>query len=208
MSDPKYVVITAGNCSAANRAAALKNMNDFSKDLHNGTDVLATRHGVTLSGLNPGALVFIQMYHSLAGLESAMDVISTSSAYASLINDQKVQPYVRNIAKVSDVPFDNSAAVDVKYLVFTRAERISLSAQEMTEKMVAAAPLFAANGAQSLRFGHFITGDSIGQHLLGVSYKSMAAIEQTYDALAQDDNFRQMSTEIDINMRSIIQLYG
>jgi hypothetical protein len=170
--------------------------------------VLATRHGVTLSGLNPGALVFIQMYRSLAGLESAMDVISTSSAYASLINDQKVQPYVRNIAKAADVPFDNAAAVDVKYLVFTRAERLSLSAQEMTKKMVAAAPLFAANGAQSLRFGHFITGDTIGEHLLGVSYKSMAAIEQTYDALAQDDNFCQMSTEIDINMRSIIQLYG
>ena len=208
MSDPKYVVITAENCSAANRAAALKNMNDFSKDLHNGTDVLATRHGVTLSGLNPGALVFIQMYHSLAGLESAMDVISTSSAYASLINDQKVQPYVRNIAKVADVPFDNAAAVDAKYLVFTRAERLSLSAQEMTEKIVATAPLFAANGAQSLRFGQLMTGESIGQHLLGVSYKSMAAIEKTYDALAQDGNFRQMSTEIDINMRSIIQLYG
>ena len=208
MSDPKYVVITAGNCSAANRAAALKNMNDFSKDLHNGTDVLATRHGVTLSGLNPGALVFIQMYHSLAGLESAMDVISTSSAYASLINDQKVQPYVRNIAKVADVPFDNAAAVDVKYLVFTRAERLSLSVQEMTEKIVATAPIFAANGAQSLRFGQLMTGESIGQHLLGVSYKSIVAIEKTYDALAQDDNFRQMSTEIDINMRSIIQLYG
>ena len=170
--------------------------------------VLATRHGVNLSGLNPGALVFIQMYRSLAGLESAMDVISTSSAYASLINDQKVQPYVRNIAKAADMPFDNAAAVDVKYLVFTRAERLSLSAQEMTKKMVAAAPLFTANGAQSLRFGHFITGDTIGEHLLGVSYKSMAAIEQTYDALAQDDNFCQMSTEIDINMRSIIQLYG
>jgi hypothetical protein len=96
--------------------------------------VLATRHGVNLSGLNPGALVFIQMYRSLAGLESAMDVISTSSAYASLINDQKVQPYVRNIAKAADVPFDNAAAVDVKYLVFTRAERLSLSAQEMTKK--------------------------------------------------------------------------
>ena len=80
--------------------------------------------------------------------------------------------------------------------------------REMTEKMVAAAPLFAADGAQSLRFGHFITGDTIGQHLLGVSYKSMAAIERTYDALAQNDNFCQMSTENDINMRSIIQLYG
>ena len=53
-----------------------------------------------------------------------------------------------------------------------------------------------------------MTGESIGQHLLGVSYKSIAAIEKTYDALAQDDDFRQMSTEIDINMRSIIQLYG
>ena len=63
-----------------------------------------------------------------------MDVISTSSAYTSLINDQKVQPYVRNIAKVADVSFDNAAAVNFKYLVFTRAERLSLSVQEMTEK--------------------------------------------------------------------------
>ena len=74
--------------------------------------------------------------------------------------------------------------------------------------MVATAPLFAANGAQTLRFGHIITGESVGQHLLGVSYKSMAAIEQTYDELAQYANFRQLGTKIDINMRSIIQLCG
>ena len=66
MSDPKYVVITAGNCSAANRATALKNMNDFSKDLQNGTDVLATRY----PALTP-ALWFLSRYTAaLPGLRA------------------------------------------------------------------------------------------------------------------------------------------
>ena len=56
MSDPKYVVITAANCAAANRAAALDNMGGFAQDLHGGTDVMAIRYGVVLSGLNPGGL--------------------------------------------------------------------------------------------------------------------------------------------------------
>ena len=46
MSDPKYVVITAANCVAANRSAALENMGDFAQDLHNGTDVMAIRYGI------------------------------------------------------------------------------------------------------------------------------------------------------------------
>ena len=67
---------------------------------------------------------------------------------------------------------------------------------------------FATNGAQTLRFGHIINGASIGQHLLDVRYKSMAAILQTYDTLAQESNFSQMNTEIELNMRSMIQLHG
>ena len=67
MSDPKYVVITAANCVAANRSAALDNMGGFAQDLHNGTDVMAIRYGIVQSGLNPGALVFVQMYESLSG---------------------------------------------------------------------------------------------------------------------------------------------
>ena len=115
MSDPKYVVITAANCAAANRAAALDNMGGFAQDLHGGTDVMAIRYGVVLSGLNPGGLVFVQMYESLSGLEQAMEVIGGSASYASLLKDQNVQPYVRNIAKLAPVPFDNASALPAKY---------------------------------------------------------------------------------------------
>ena len=76
MSDPKYVVITAANCAAVNRAGALDNMGGFAQELHDGTDVLAIRYGVVLSGLKPGALVFVQMYESLSGLEQAIEAIS------------------------------------------------------------------------------------------------------------------------------------
>ena len=77
----------------------------------------------------------------------------------------------------------------------------------MTEKVAASTSVFAANGAQTLRFGQIITGNDIGQHLLGVSYQSMSAIEATYGALAQDTNFRQLTAGVEVNMRSIIQLY-
>ena len=207
MSDPKYVVITAANCVATNRSAALDNMGGFAQDLHNGTDVMAIRYGIVQSGLNPGALVFVQMYESLSGLEQAMEVISNSASYASLLKDQNVQPYVRNIAKFAPGPFDNASALPEKYLVFTRAKAVTSTAQEMTEKVAASTSGFAANGAQTLSFGQIITGNDIGQHLLGVSYQSMSAIEATYDALAQDTNFRQLTAGVEVNMRSIIQLY-
>ena len=206
MSDPKYVVITAANCAAANRAAALDNMGGFAQDLHGGTDVMAIRYGVVLSGLNPGGLVFVQMYESLSGLEQAMEVIGGSASYASLLKDQNVQPYVRNIAKLAPVPFDNASALPAKYLVFTRARPVTLSVQEMTEKVAASTAVFAVNGAQTLRFGQIITGNEIGQQLLGVSYQSMSDIEATYDALAQDTNFQQLTAGVDVNMRSVIQL--
>ena len=205
MSDPKYVVITAANCAAVNRAGALDNMGGFAQELHDGTDVLAIRYGVVLSGLNPGALVFVQVYESLSGLEQAMEVISRSAAYASLLNDQNVQPYERNIAKIAPVPFDNASALPAKYLVFTRAKATKFTGQEMIEKVAASAPVFAANGAQTLRFGQVVTGN-VGQHLLGVSYQFMSAIEQTYDALGQDSNFQHLSAGIDVSMRSVIQL--
>ena len=75
----------------------------------------------------------------------------------------------------------------------------------MIEKVAASAPVFAANGAQPLRFGQVITGNDVGQHLLGVSYQSMSAIEQTYDAQGQDSNFQHLSAGIDVGMRSVIQ---
>jgi hypothetical protein len=74
------------------------------------------------------------MYHSLTELESTVDVITTSAAYENINNYQSLQPYVRIIAKVADVPFDNAATNDVNYLIFTQAQRISLSAQKMPEK--------------------------------------------------------------------------
>ena len=100
----------------------------------------------------------------------------------------------------------NASALPAKYLVFTRARPVTLTVQEMTEKVAASTAVFAANGAQTLRFGQIITGNEIGQQLLGVSYQSMSDIEATYDALAQATNFQQLTAGVDVNMRSVIQL--
>ena len=68
--------------------------------------------------------------------------------------------------------------------------------------------VFAQNGAQTFRFGQILTGDNPGQYLLGITYPSMDAIQNAYDALPSNPAVQKVYSAIDVNMRSIIQIHG
>ena len=70
-----YIIITAARCAPENRQTALSHMPGFAADLISKAGAVRCRFGVTMSGLVPGALVFVQMYESLAGFEKAIDVM-------------------------------------------------------------------------------------------------------------------------------------
>ena len=161
-----------------------------------------------MSGIVPGALVFVQMYENLSGFEKAIDVMPKSKSYASLINEAGADVYVRNMMKAMPISFSESAA-EAKYLVLTRAmPPKGMSPEEFTGEVQNATPIFADGGALTMRLGRIMTGSNPGGYMLGVSYPSLSAVEATYDRLGTDAGFATFANKIDINMRSIVRLHG
>lgn len=204
-----YVIITAAKCAPDKRQTAMMHMPGFAEDLMQKAGAVRCRYGMTMSGLVPGALVFVQMYDSLSGFEKAIDVMPTSKAYASMMSESGAEIYIRNMMKIMPLRFDEGDASTAKYLVLTRAMApAGMTAEDFTAKVQAAADLFADGGAVSMRLGRVMTGTNPGGYMLGVSYPSLAAVEATYDKLGTDTGFTAFASKIDINMRSIIRLHG
>ena len=203
-----YIIITAAKCAPENRQKALSYMPDFADELVKNAGALRCRFGVTMSGIVPGALVFIQMYESLSGYEKAIDVMPKSKAYSGMINDAGADVYVRNVMKSMPLEFTESSA-KAKYLVLTRAmPQKGMSPEVFTGEVQDAASTFADGGALTMRLGRIMTGTNPGGYMLGVSYPSLDAVEQTYDKLGNNSSFSNFASKIDINMRSIVRLHG
>jgi hypothetical protein len=207
MSSENYVVITAANCPTGKRQGALTAMPEIAQ-LSKSAGAARVSFGMTMSGLNPGALVFLQFFDSLSGFENVMRAFQSSSIYSEIIQDHEVTPYLRNVVQLKNVPYQAKLDPMPNYLVMSKGTRDSLSEAEVLELLGQSANTFTASGAQSMRFGQIITGSEVGQYLLGVTYPSMDAIEKTYTALASDAAFGQLSSGILINMRSIIRLHS
>ena len=90
----------------------------------------------------------------------------------------------------------------MKYMVLTRAAAPASSVETVTQL----APIFADNGALTLRFGTLVTGNNAGNRLLGVTYPSMDAIEKTYDTLRDDANYQAALADFNINLRAIVRV--
>ena len=200
-----FVTVTAANCQAENRSAALEQMARVAEDAKSAGASRIT-YGATLSGLNPGALVFIQFFDSLSGFQNVMGAFANSSAYAGILN-LGVEVYLRNIAKLSDVAYTPILDPRPNYLVMTKGKSAT-SNSELTSLMQDCTGVFAENGAQTFRFGQILTGDNPGQYLLGITYPSMEAIQKAYDALPSNPAVQRVYSAIDVNMRSIIQIHG
>ena len=207
MPNENYAVITAANCPAENRSEALSKMPELAA-ISKQAGASRVSFGMTLSGINPGALVYIQFFENLNGFEKVMNSFSSSDLYQDLVQNHAVSPYVRNVITMKQVPYEPKLDPRPNYLVLSKGERVSLSESEVLSLLGTTASVFSANGAQTLRFGQIITGTDPGQYLLGVTYPSMKAIEDTYTSLSKNANFVKLSTGISINMRSIIQLHG
>ena len=203
-----YIFITAAKCAPENRQTALSHMPGFADDLMSKAGAVRCRYGVTMSGLVPGALVFVQMYESLSGFEKAIDVMPKSKAYAGMINDAGAEVYIRNMMKAMPISYTERTK-EAKYLVLTRAMAPKgMSSDEFTGEVQNSTSIFADGGALTMRLGKIMTGSNPGGYMLGVSYPSLAAVEATYDRLGTDAGFTAFASKIDINMRSIIRLHG
>ena len=207
MPEMNYVVVTAADCPFEKRTMAIEKMSGFADDLKSQAGTIHTRFGILMTGSNPGALIFVQSYESLSGFEKAQEVYANSSSYNDLIKEAGVKVVLRNIAKLSPVDFPQKMDSNPKYLVLTRATPVSYTPDQIVSEFSKLTGVFSDNGASTLRFGRILTGSNAGDMLLGVTYPSMTEIEASYDAMATNQVFMNLVSNLSINLRNIIRIY-
>jgi hypothetical protein len=174
----------------------------FKKEIELKANPISIRYGVMSTGQYAGAIAFFQNYASLADFETSFGVYQAADDYQALFNSGNASVIMRNIAKYLDIPFEQKASSKAKYLVLTRVSGQGSMENEITNL----APVFANGGALTYRLANVITGSNVGNQLLGVTYSSMADIENVYDNLAADKTYSGLLGKVDVNMRNIISL--
>jgi len=181
---------------------ALNLTEGFKKEIELKANPISIRYGVMSTGQYAGAIAFFQNYESLADFEKSFVVYQAANDYQELFNSGNASVIMRNIAKYLDIPFEQKASAKAKYLVLTR-----VSGQgSMKNEITSLAPVFANGGALTYRLANVITGSNVGNQLLGVTYSSMADIENVYDNLADDKTYSGLLGKVEVNMRNIISL--
>ena len=202
MSNPNYCVITVANCDPKFMNKALELTEGFKKEIELKANPISIRYGVMSTGQYAGAIAFFQNYASLADFEKSFGVYQAANDYQALFNSGNASVIMRNIAKYLDIPFEQKASAKAKYLVLTRVSGQGSMENEITNL----APVFANGGALTYRLANVITGSNVGNQLLGVTYSSMADIENVYDNLAANETYSGLLGKVDVNMRNIISL--
>ena len=202
MSDPNYFVITVAKTEPDYFNTAVEQASSVIGDLKSKAGAISVTLGRIGTGEHAGSVALFQSYESLSGFEKALDIYAASSDYQAMMASGKVQVVMRNILKLHSVPLEQNASDTMKYIVLTRAAAPASSVETITQL----APVFADNGAMTLRFGTLATGSNAGNRLLGVTYPSMDAIEKTYDALGANSNYQAALSTFDINYRGIIRV--
>ena len=89
-----------------------------------------------------------------------------------------------------------------RYLVLTRVK----TDRSMLNTINKLAPIFSRTGALTYRLGSIITGESVRDEILIVSYSSMEQIEKAYDLLANNSDYGHLVNNVTVNSRNIIKL--
>jgi hypothetical protein len=160
--------------------------------------------GTIMTGNNAGSVVFQQFFNSLNDFANVMDAFAVSNTYGEIIQTG-LKVTMRNVAKFCDVPFNAPENPTRKYVVLTRGTS-HVSQSELIDLIAEAAPMFADSGAQTFRLAQIMTGNNVGDFLLGVTYPSMAQIEVTYDTIGTSPVASKIYAALDVNLRTIIKI--
>jgi hypothetical protein len=160
--------------------------------------------GTIMTGNNAGSVVFQQFFNSLNDFANVMDAFAVSNTYGEIIQTG-LKVTMRNVAKFCDVPFNAPENPTRKYVVLTRGTS-HVSQSELIDLIAEAAPMFADSGAQTFRLAQIMTGNKVGDFLLGVTYPSMAQIEVTYDTIGTSPVASKIYAALDVNLRTIIKI--
>ena len=202
MEMPKFCVITVAECDANYLSRALELTRELKNEIEEKGNPVSIRAGTLITGYYAGAMAFFQNYLTLSDFEQSYEILQASWHYQSLFKSGAAKVASRNLIKFSPVEYEENLIVEAQYLVLTRVRTLG----SMLPSINRLAPVFSKTGALSYRLGSIMTGNNVGNELLGVSYKSMNQIETAYDLLADNLDYKDLLKNVTVKARNIVKL--
>jgi hypothetical protein len=202
MEMPKFCVITVAECDANYLSRALELTRELKNEIEEKGNPVSIRAGTLITGYYAGAMAFFQNYLTLSDFEQSYEILQASWHYQSLFKSGAAKVASRNLIKFSPVEYEENLIVEAQYLVLTRVKTLG----SMLPSINRLAPVFSKTGALSYRLGSIMTGNNVGNELLGVSYKSMNQIETAYDLLADNLDYKDLLKNVTVKARNIVKL--
>ena len=202
MEMPKFCVITVAECDANYLSRALELTRELKNEIEEKGNPVSIRAGTLITGYYAGAIAFFQNYLTLSDFEKSYEILQASWHYQSLFKSGAAKVASRNLIKFSPVEYEENLIVEAQYLVLTRVKTLG----SMLPSINRLAPVFSKTGALSYRLGSIMTGNNVGNELLGVSYKSMNQIETAYDLLVDNLDYKDLLKNVTVNARNIVKL--
>ncbi len=202
MEMPKFCVITVAECDANYLSRALELTRELKNEIEEKGNPVSIRAGTLITGYYAGAMAFFQNYLTLSDFEQSCEILQDSWHYQSLFKSGAAKVASRNLIKFSPVEYEENLIVEAQYLVLTRVKTLG----SMLPSINRLAPVFSKTGALSYRLGSIMTGNNVGNELLGVSYKSMNQIETAYDLLADNLDYKDLLKNVTVKARNIVKL--
>ena len=202
MEMPKFCVITIAECDSNYLSRALELTRELKNEIEEKGNPVSIRAGTLITGYYAGAMAFFQNYLTLSDFEQSYEILQASWHYQSLFKSGAAKVASRNLIKFSPVEYEENLIVEAQYLVLTRVRTLG----SMLPSINRLAPVFSKTGALSYRLGSIMTGNNVGNELLGVSYKSMNQIETAYDLLADNLDYKDLLKNVTVKARNIVKL--
>ncbi|MBO91247.1 MAG: hypothetical protein CMM27_04960 [Rhodospirillaceae bacterium] len=202
MEMPKFCVITVAECDANYLSRALELTRELKNEIEEKGNPVSIRAGTLITGYYAGAMAFFQNYLTLSDFEQSYEILQASWHYQSLFKSGAAKVASRNLIKFSPVEYEENLIVEAQYLVLTRVKTLG----SMLPSINRLAPVFSKTGALSYRLGSIMTGNNVGNELLGVSYKSMNQIETAYDLLVDNLDYKDLLKNVTVKARNIVKL--
>ncbi len=196
-----YAVISRAKVAGDFRESAIAAMRQW-KELSLAQGSQGVRLGMIQSGSNVGALIAIQFFENMAGIETAYDAILEAPITKKIVESGKFQMIGRGIVK-NYLQFGTPGET-AKYIVLT----VGKGDDPALGTIKKFADVLTANGAISGRYGQFIVGDNATgkKYLFGASYPSLNSVQSAYDAAISDGVAADLYKLISVEKRQVIRL--
>jgi hypothetical protein len=204
MSSPNFMMISVAACAPSYVGDALNHLGKLCGELKEKAGAVTTRYGVVATGEHTGQVILFQTYDDMNGIGAAFDVYQSSATYEALTSSSDISVTLRNILKIEALGLKKPSTEVPAYGVATRWACPGLKLGELG----AMVKHFETHGATVLRYCTTLTGPAAGSRLLLAGYPSMAAIQNTYEALRSDPGYDALLQDIDLHWRNNIRISG